>query len=83
MTAHEYLNKHICTVEQGVAWKRKLFGGTEAHGSAALVDAAVDIVWSRLMPEASERPRLAVTREGAMIVFRLEKESINPLPKAA
>ena len=79
MTPHEYLQKHVCTLDDGVAWKRCLFEGTAVLPSAALVDAAVDIAWTRLMPESHQRPALVVAREGTMMVFRLPKA----LPKAA
>ena len=41
------------------------------------IDAAVDIAWSRLMPNALERPRLVIKKEDKRIVFRVEGYSLE------
>lgn len=78
MTPHEYMAKHLRKLpEGGIAWHRRIFTSASALDPRDLVDAAVDIAWTLLMPNALERPALEITREGKRIVFRLEPYSLD------
>ncbi len=78
MTAHEHMTKHLRKVSGGgLAWEWGVFTGDRALGPLALVDAAVDIAWARLMPKTLERPSLEVRKEGSSIVFRIRMYSLD------
>ncbi len=83
MNAHEHMTKNLRKVAGGgIAWERRLF--TKASEPLALLDAAVDIAWDRLMPNSLERPRLDIKKEGRQIVFRVQTFSLDQvLGKAA
>ena len=78
MTAHEHMTKHLRKVAGGgVAWERRVFTKATALEPLALVDAAVDIAWDCLMPNALERPLLEIKKEGKRIVFRVHTFSLE------
>ncbi len=77
MTPHEHMTQRLRKVAGGIAWERCVFAGTATLGAEALLDAAVDIAWDRLMPDTLERPNLEVRREGRLIVFRLNVYSLE------
>lgn len=82
MTPHEQMRKHLQKVAGGgIAWERDLFS-KEANSSSALLDAAVDIAWERLMPNTLERPVLDVRRHGSLIVFRVKRLSLDQMLQA-
>ena len=78
MTPHQYMSKHVRKVpDGGIAWNRRIFTSASSFDPVNLIDAAVDIAWSRLMPNALERPRLVIKREDKRIVFRVEGYSLE------
>ena len=78
MTAHEHMTKHLRKVTGGgIAWERRVFTKTSALEPLDLLDAAVDIAWVRLMPNALERPKLEIEKEGNRIVFRVQTLSLE------
>ena len=78
MTPHQYMKKHLRKLpEGGIAWNRRIFTSASAFDPVKLIDAAVDIAWSVLMPEALERPALEIKKEGKRIVFRVEGYSLE------
>ena len=83
MTAHEHMTKNLRKVNGGIAWERGVFTKSTVLEPLALLDAAVDIAWSRLMPDTLERPTLEIKKEGNRIVFRLQTFSLDQVLKAA
>jgi len=84
MNAHEHMQKHLRRVPGGgIAWERRVFTKTSALDPRELLDAAVDIAWTRLMPDAVERPLLEVKKEGSQIVFRVPTFSLEQVMAAA
>ncbi len=79
MTPHEHMTKRLRTVAGGIAWERCVFDGTATLASQDLVDAAVDIAWTRLMPDTLERPALEVARKGRLLVFRIPVFSLEEM----
>ena len=78
MTPHEYMSKHLRKLpEGGIAWHRRIFTSTSALDPVRLIDAAVDIAWTILMPNTLELPSLEIKKEGKRIVFRLETYSLE------
>ena len=78
MTAHEHMTKHLRKVAGGgIAWERGVFTKAAALEPMALLDAAVDIAWECLMPNALERPMLEIKKEGNRIVFRVKTYSLE------
>ena len=76
MTAHEHMTKNLRKVAGGgIAWERNVF--TKAVKPMELLDAAVDIAWECLMPNALERPLLDIKKEGKRIVFRVRTYSLE------
>lgn len=72
MTPHQYMSKHVHQLpEGGIAWPWRIFTSDAALDPVSLVDAAVDIAWTTLMPNTLERPSLEIKKEGKRIVFRL------------
>lgn len=80
MTPHEYMSKHLRKLpEGGIAWNRRVFTAASAFEPVNLIDAAVDIAWSLLLPNALERPALVIKREDKRIVFRVERYSLEQI----
>ena len=79
MTPHEYMSKHLRTLpEGGIAWNRRIFfTSASTFNPVNLIDAAVDIAWSLLMPNVLERPALVINKEGRRIVFRVGGYSLE------
>ena len=78
MTPHQYMSKHLRKVpDGGIAWNRRIFTSASSFDPVNLIDAAVDIAWSLLMPNALERPALVIRREDKRIVFRVEGYSLE------
>ena len=78
MTPHQYMSKHLRKLpEGGIAWNRRIFTSASTFDPVNLVDAAVDIAWSLLMPNALERPALVIKKEGRRIVFRIDGYSLE------
>ena len=78
MTAHEHMTKHLRKVAGGgVAWERGVFTKATTLEPMDLLDAAVDIAWDCLMPNALERPLLDIRKEGKRIVFRVHTFSLE------
>ena len=78
MTPHQYMNKHVHKVpDGGIAWNRRIFTTASSFDPVNLIDAAVDIAWSRLMPNTLERPALVIKKEDKRIVFRVEGYSLE------
>ena len=78
MTPHEYMEKHVCKLpEGGLAWHRRIFTSASALHPRDLIDAAVDIAWTLLMPNTLERPSLDIKQEGTRLVFRLHTCSLE------
>ena len=78
MTAHEHMTKHLRKVAGGgIAWERGVFTKDKTLKPMDLLDAAVDIAWDCLMPNALERPLLDIKKEGKRIVFRVKTYSLE------
>ena len=78
MTPHQYMNKHVRKVpDGGIAWNRRIFTSASSFDPVNLIDAAVDIAWSRLMPNTLERPALVIKKVDKRIVFRVEGYSLE------
>lgn len=68
--------KHLRKVSGGgIAWHRGIFTRASALDPVELLDAAVDIAWTRLLPKSPERPSLEIKQERGWIVFRLQAVS--------
>ena len=59
------------------AWNRRIFTSASSFDPVNLIDAAVDIAWSLLMPNTLERPALVIKKEDRRIVFRVEGYSLE------
>ena len=80
MTPHDHMRKQMRKVAGGgIAWERRTFTQARNHDANTLLDAAVDIAWERLMPNALERSPLDVRDYGNFIVFRVRRATINQL----
>ncbi len=78
MTPHEYMSKHLRKApDGGIAWNRRIFTSASSFDPVNLIDAAVDIAWSRLMPNTLERPALVIKKVDKRIVFRIEGYSLE------
>ena len=78
MTPHEYMSKHLREApDGGIAWNRRIFTSASSFDPVNLIDAAVDIAWSLLMPNTLERPALVIKKEDKRIVFRVEGYSLE------
>ena len=78
MNAYEHMTKNLRKVAGGgIAWERGVFTKDKALEPIALLDAAVDIAWDCLMPNALERPLLEIKRENKRIVFRVKTYSLE------
>ena len=78
MTPHEYMSKHLRKVpDGGIAWNRRIFTSASSFDPVNLIDAAVDIAWSLLMPNTLERPALVIKKVDKRIVFRVEGYSLE------
>ena len=78
MTPHQYMSKHLRKMpDGGIAWNRRIFTSASSFDPVNLIDAAVDIAWSLLMPNALERPALVIKKEDRRIVFRVEGYSLE------
>lgn len=72
MTPYDHMRKHLQKVAGGgIAWEWGIFTSAKTLPANALLDAAVDIAWERLMPNTLEHPPLDIQRRGNLIVFRL------------
>ena len=79
MTPQEYMSKHLRKLpEGGIAWNRRVFlTSASSFNPVNLIDAAVDIAWSLLMPNVLERPSLVIKKEDRRIVFRVGGYSLE------
>lgn len=76
MTPFQYMAKHLRKASGGgLAWHHGIFTSASALDPVKLLDAAVDIAWTRLMPKSLERPSLEIKQEKGWIVFRVEAVS--------
>ena len=72
MTPFQYMAKHLRKVSGGgLAWHHGIFTSASALDPVVLLDTAVDIAWSRLLPRSPERPSLEIKQEKGWIVFRV------------
>ena len=70
MTAYEYLQKTAYGVAGGLAWAHDVFARSPRHTPEALIDAAVDIAWERLLGRKPHRLSLLIEQRGNMLIFR-------------
>ena len=64
----------------GIAWENTVFDQSAPGEAVRLVDAAVDIAWERLLADRSpEEARLAINRQGRLLVFRAQRMTARPL----
>ncbi|MDX1548115.1 MAG: hypothetical protein R3247_14050 [Rhodothermales bacterium] len=70
MTVQEYMLKHARALAGGLAWSLHVFKHGQRFSSGQMIDTAVDIAWTHLLPRAATPQELVIERRFNMILFR-------------